>query len=221
MNHLANAMGISALVVLGCTACGPSQSAVATAIAGTERVRTLEALALTATAEAAATATLSPTATMTLTPTSTDTPEPTPSPTPPSGMAYMPDLIGLGRAEAEGIAAELGCRWFWVAVINTQVPEWQVVDQDPLPGTLLNLAEDRVRFFVAVREYTPTPRPVPAPREPEPAPDPCGDITYEGTCINNVCYWCEDGQLWYFDCTSCGGYCGWSDENQYWTCFCP
>ena len=221
MNGSTHALAVSSLVFCLCTGCGASESAVATAVAETERARALKALALTATAAAQATDTPSPTATSTMTPTATDTPQPSPTPTPPPGMAYVPDLIGLDLPDAEEILNELGCRWFYVAVINTEVPEWQVVDQEPEPGSLIDLDDDRIRIFVAVAEYTPTPRPVPAPRAPEPAPNPCGDITYEGVCIDNVCYWCEDSQLWYMDCSSCGGYCGWSDTYNYFTCFCP
>lgn len=165
------AVGMSALVVLACSACGVSENAVSTAISQTEGARALEALALTATAAAEATDTPSPSATTTLTPTSTSTPAPTLTPTPPPGMAYVPDLIGMDLPDAEAIVIELGCRWFYVAVVNRDVPEWQVFQQSPDPGSLIDLDGGRVRLFVAVEDFTPTPTEKP-PEPPFPPPPP-------------------------------------------------
>ena len=132
-------------------------------------------LALTATAAAEATDTPLPTATTTLTPTSTSTPAPTLTPTPPPGMAYVPDFIGMDLPDAEAIVIELGFRWFYVAVVNRDVPEWQVFEQSPDPGSLIDLDEERVRLFVAVDHFTPTPTekpPEPPPPFPPPPPSP-------------------------------------------------
>jgi len=218
------AVGMSALVILACSAGGGSESAVATAISQTEGARALEALALTATAAAEATDTPLPTATMTLTPTSTSTPAPTLTPTPPPGMAYVPNLVGMALSEAEDLLAEElpgGNHWryFWVATINLDVPEWQVIEQSPDPGTLITLREDRIRMYVAVHEYTPTPRP--APRAGAPSGDPCGGVTYQGYCDGNVLVWCENGQLWIYDCGNCGGICGYQDPVIGCVCYCP
>ena len=211
--------GMSALVVLACSACAASGSAVAAAISQTEGARALEALALTATAAAEATDTPLPTATTTLTPTSTSTPAPTLTPTPPPGMAYVPDFIGMDLPDAEAIVIELGFRWFYVAVVNRDVPEWQVFDQSPDPGSLIALDGERVRLFAAVEAFTPTP--VPEPRGGSTSGDACGGVTYQGYCDGNVVVWCEGGQLWWYDCASCGGYCMWFDPDFGCGCACP
>ncbi len=134
------------LVVLLCSACGASESDIATAIAGTEQAHEVEALIQTATAAAMA----------------TDTPAPSPTVevastlTPPPGSAYVPDFLGMDLAEAERILTELDFRYIWVAMIKRDVPEWQVCEQSPDPGSLIDPGEERVRIVVAVYRFTPT-----------------------------------------------------------------
>lgn len=203
----------AAVLVLACRSATPDPSAVETAIAQTEAARIQTALA-------AATDTSTPTLTETPTPTLTPTPPPTPTLTPPEGMAYVPDLIGMKLLDATGILDEMGCRWFYVAEIKLDMPEWQVFGQSPDPGSLIKLTTDRVRLLVAVRKFTPTPKPPEEERRGQAAPDPCGGIDYWGICEGNVVYWCEDNTLWYYDCGWCGGYCT-IDPSIGWVCDCP
>ena len=135
-----------ALVVLLCSACGMSESDVATAIAETEQAHAVEALIQTATAQALATDTRIPSSTVAVVSTLT----------PPPGSAYVPDFLGMDLSEAERVLTELDFRYIWVAMINRDVPEWQVCEQSPDPGSLIGLNEDRVRLSVAVYRFTPT-----------------------------------------------------------------
>jgi len=209
-----------ALFLVSITACGSSEEAVATAIAKTAEGQAMQALVQTATAAALATDTPIPSATSTLTPTVTDTPAPTAVPVPPAGMAYVPDFIGMELSEAEEFLEDNDFRYIYVALINRDVPQWTIYEQEPAPGTLINLHDDRIRIVVAVYEFTPTPRP--EPRAGSSSGNACGDVTYVGYCDGVYCIWCEDNQLWYIDCYSaCGGTCGWDPVGGIYNCFCP
>ncbi len=64
----------------------------------------------------------------------------------------------------------------------------------------------------------PAPTPAPTPT-PTPTPtDPCGGITYAGTCVGNVVKWCENKQVKQINCTSSSHTCGFDQANQYYNC---
>ena len=151
-----------ALLVLLCSACGMSEIDVATAIAQTEQACGLEALVQTATAAAQA----------------TDTPISAATATAPPGMGYVPDFLGMDLADAEHLLEQLDFRYIWVAMINREVTEWQVCEQSPDPGSLIDPDADRVRIVVAVYEFTPT--------SPGVAGSNCGNITSTGTCLSST-----------------------------------
>lgn len=219
---------IIALLISGCNFSGPDADAIQTAIAETEESDTLRkigtSLAEATIAAAAVTDTLEPSATFTDTPipSVTSTPEPTSTPVPPEGKAYMPDFNGMEYQDAIDILEEMGSeRWIYVVLINMDIPEWEVFDQDPEAGTLVDLNDDRLKIIVGVHKFTPTPKPKSKSGQGNQSSNPCGSITYQGVCVNGVCYWCENNELWYWDCNACGGICGWSDVYNYYTCFCP
>jgi hypothetical protein len=209
------------MLLASCTGTStPSADDIATAIAETQQISEIRSAFETATQLAMATDTPEPTSTDTPTPTDTPLPSSTPTPKPPEGMAYVPNFIGMQWDEVSKMFKELGMKKaYYVAAIKWDVDEWSVFEQEPEPGTLVDVAKDRVKVIVAVKEFTPTP--TQEKKQGQSSGDLCGGITYAGTCFGNVCYWCENNQLWYWDCSSCGGYCGWDSNYGYYTCFCP
>ncbi len=49
----------------------------------------------------------------------------------------------------------------------------------------------------------------------EAPPDPCGGISYEGTCEGNTLKYCDDGQLAVYNCPGC---CQWIPYQGYYNC---
>jgi hypothetical protein len=101
-------------------------------------------------------------------------------------------------AEAERLLEQLDFRYLWVTLINREVPEWQVYEQSPDPGTLIDLGADRIRLCVAVYVFTPT--------APSQGGGNCGSVTAVGTCLANVAYWCEGTTLRIHDCENACDY---------------
>jgi len=172
--------GMLALLVLSSIACALSESAVATRMAQTEEAQALEALVQTATAAAQA----------------TDSPISAATATAPPGMGYVPDFLGMDLADAEHLLEQLDFRYIWVAMINREVTEWQVCEQSPDPGSLIDPDADRVRIVVAVYEFTPT--------SSSGGGGNCGSITSTGACIGDMAVWCEGGTLQQVDCSTIG-----------------
>ena len=210
------------LILTGCflVSCTRTLSGdgIVTAIAETAQAEEIRIFYEAQTAEAQATDTPEPTATDTPIPTDTPLPSSTPTPVPPAGMAYVPDFIGMHYDEASDILIEMESeRWYFVHLINKNVDEWTVFMQDPEPGTLFDLKNDRVKIIVSVYEFTPTPEPQKLPKKGY--SDNCGDITTICVSYTEI-VWCEGGELWIADCAAyCGGYCGWSVDAFY--CLCP
>ena len=194
-----------------------SEEQIAIAIAETQQMEEIRSLMGILTEEAKATDTPE---VPTDTPIPSDTPEPSLTPTfpPPEGMAYVPDFIGMQWVEVEKIFKELGLKkGYYVAAVKWDVDEWSVFLQEPEPGILVDIEDDRVKVVVAVKEFTPTPE---RSRSGSQSSDPCGGISYAGVCQGNVVYWCEDSILWYYDCSGCGGVCAWDDGiGFYCTCW--
>jgi hypothetical protein len=195
-----------------------SEEQIATAIAETNQAEEISAFYDARTQEALATETPVPTSTDTPIPSDTPLPTSTFTPEAPAGMAYLPDLVGMPYVEASEILIDLDSeKWYYVAVINRQVDEWTVIDQEPEPGTLFDLGDDRVKIIVAVYKFTPTPQ---IDKGGKQSSDPCGGITYAGICQSNVVYWCQNNVLYYYDCSWCGGVCAWNDAiGFYCTCW--
>jgi hypothetical protein len=215
-------MFLAGLMFFCLTACGKSEEAVATSIAETQKADEFEALAMTATKLAGPSDTPTNTFTPTITPTSTctpmpsDTPLPSLTPTPPEGSAYVPDLVGLTYAEATAILKELGLPWYYVAVIKKDTPTWEVIEQEPRAGALLNLEEKQVKLVISFSAESP---PRPQPRAGYFFDNKCGDLTYAGVCYAGLVIWCENGKVLYQDCSFCDGYCGTHDGIK--VCYCP
>jgi hypothetical protein len=212
-------IAVAALLLVGCA---PSEAQIQTALQDTQQVE--EAIAQAIAATQAAALALIPSDTP-IPPTSTDTPTPevTSTGTPPPGQAYVPDLVGLNIEDAKATCSAADLPFYWVVLINKDVPQFSVYAQTPGPGSLISLDanrnKDRLKLLEGVHEYTPTPPP--AKKAGSTSGDPCGGIDYAGICSGNTALWCDGGQLWYWDCAAyCGGYCGW-DPAQGNTCFCP
>ncbi len=51
---------------------------------------------------------------------------------------------------------------------------------------------------------------------------PCGDVTYQGCCDNDVVLWCDNGVLWYMDCKTMLNpeqqKCGWNANMGFYDC---
>lgn len=56
------------------------------------------------------------------------------------------------------------------------------------------------------------------PPAQSPPADPCGGISYAGTCVGNVVKWCENSQLKQIDCSAGNHHCGFDQANQYYNC---
>ncbi len=221
-NLLCAGLILSGCFLVSCTRT-LSGDGIATAIAETAQAEAMRMFYEAQTAEAQATDTPEPTATDTPIPTDTPLPSSTPTPVPPAGMAYVPDFIGMHYDEASDILIEMESeRWYFVHLINKDVDEWTVYIQEPEPGTLFDLKNDRVKIIVSVYAFTPTPTRVTRPRDS--FADSCGGVTYQGYCESySEVVWCEDNQLWIWDCAAycSGGYCGYYDAFVGYTCFCP
>jgi hypothetical protein len=204
------------------SACGKSEAAIATSIAATQKAEEFEALAMTATKLAGPsdtpTNTFTPTitSTATQTPTPSDTPLPSSTSTPPEGSAYVPDLVGLTYDEATAILSELGLPWYYVAVVSSDTPMWEVMDQSPRAGALLDLEEMQVKLVISFSADSP---PRPQPRSGYFVSDSCRGVTKEGVCYGGSVFWCENTNLLMQDCSFCDGYCGTNDGIK--VCFCP
>ncbi len=224
----------SGFLLVSCTL-PASEDAIATAIAETAQVEDMRALYEAQTAEAQEpTATDPPSILNSLfdslaespnpsIPTDTPLPVSTPTPEPPAGMAYVPDFIGMTWDEVSKIFKELGLKkGYYVAAIKRDIDEWTVFQQEPEPGILVDKEDGRVKVIVAVYEFTPTPTREPRPRDS--FADNCGGVTYIGYCESySEVVWCEDNQLWIWDCEAycSGGYCGYAGSVVGYTCFCP
>ncbi len=204
------------------SACGKSEEAIATSIAETQKAEEFEALAMTATKLAGPsdtptntfTPTITPTASQT--PTPSDTPLPSSTPTPPEGSAYVPDLVGLTYNEATVILKGLGLPWYYVAVVSNDTPTWEVMDQSPRAGALLDLEEMQVKLVISFSAESP---PRPQPRAGYFYSDSCHGIPEAGVCYGNFVFWCENTNLIMQDCSFCDGYCGTNEGIK--VCFCP
>jgi V8-like Glu-specific endopeptidase len=51
-----------------------------------------------------------------------------------------------------------------------------------------------------------------------PPADPCGGLTYAGTCVGNVVKWCENNQVQQINCSTSKHTCGFDQANQYYNC---
>jgi len=196
-------------------ACAPSDEAIATALAETAEAGALQALIVTLTQQAMATDTPVPTQTETPLPTETPTALVTATREAPIGSYYVPDFIGMDYWEARELLEESDARWYYVELINKNYPDYQIFIQEPDPGSLIVINDRKVKIVVAREKMTPTPEP--PERKKKSSGDPCEGLTFAGTCIDNVCYWCENGEIWYWDCGS--GTCAWDDGYGYYTCF--
>jgi hypothetical protein len=60
----------------------------------------------------------------------------------------------------------------------------------------------------------------PPPNNPPPnsPPSGCGSVTYEGECQGEVVVWCEDGELYAYDCGEGGMTCGFVDSMGLYDC---
>lgn len=213
---------VLAAISFSCTRELPAkEDMIATAIAETKQVEEIRAFYQTQTEEAKATDTPEPSVTNTETPTDTPIPSSTPTPKPSIGMAYLPDFVGMSYPDASEILVDMRSdKWYYVALINKDVEEWTVIDQEPEPGSLVDLLDDRIKLIVAVYEFTPTPTPPVSDKGGKKSSDPCGGINYAGICESNVVYWCENNTLYYSDCSWCGGVCAWNDAiGFYCTCW--
>lgn len=47
---------------------------------------------------------------------------------------------------------------------------------------------------------------------------PCGDLDYEGRCMDERVQWCEDGELHETDCSEIDRACGWDDSRGFFQC---
>ena len=186
--------GMLALLVLSSIACALSESAVATRMAQTEEAQALEALVQTATAAAQA----------------TDTPISAATATAPPGMGYVPDFLGMDLADAEHLLEQLDFRYIWVAMINREVTEWQVCEQSPDPGSLIDPDADRVRIVVAVYEFTPT-------SASGQGAGTCG-IPAERRCVGDVLYFCDGSTVRQVDCSGFLATCEWVPEEGAYGC---
>ncbi len=210
------------LILCCLNACGKSEEALATSIAETQQAEQFDALAMTATKLAGPsdtpTNTFTPTITPTLTstPTPSDTPLPSTTPTPPEGSAYVPDLVGLTYAEATTILKDLGLPWYYVAVVKKDTPTWEVVEQSPRAGALLDLEEMQVKLVISFSADSP---PRPQPRSGYFIDDSCRGISQEGVCYGGSVFWCENTNLLMQDCSFCDGYCGTNEGIK--VCYCP
>jgi len=211
-----------AVVGLLLAGCAPTEAQIEKALQETSQVEHAIQAALAGTHAALLALTPSeppipPTSTNTATPETTST-----SPAPP-GQAYVPDLVGLNIEDAKATCSAADLPYYWVELINKDVPEWSVFAQTPGPGGLVRLdakqSRDKLKLLMSVYRFTDTP--IPPPKEGGASTgDPCGGLTYEGICDGNVAWWCDNSQIWYWDCASCGGVCGW-DPYVGNTCFCP
>lgn len=213
---------IAGLMICCLTACGMSEEAKATSLAETEKAEQFDALSMTATKLAGPSDTPTNTFTPTITPTSTQTPPPseTPlpslTPTPPEGSAYVPDVVGLTYTEATELLKELGLPWYYVAVIKKDTPTWEVIEQSPRAGALLDLEEMQVKLVISFNAESP---PRPQPRSGYFFSDSCHGISKEGVCYGGSVFWCENSNLLVQDCSFCDGYCGTNEGIK--VCFCP
>ena len=203
------------------TGCTSSEEQIRKAIQQTQDVKQGIENAIAATHRAEAPQ-IPPTSTITLTPTNTSTAEATNTATPPLGKAYVPDLVGVNIEDAKATCSAASLPFFWVELINKDVPEWSVFAQTPAAGGLIDLnakqSNKKLKLLMSVYKFTETPKP--QPKRGSSTSDPCGGLTYEGICQGNVAYWCENNQVWYWNCGSCGGTCGY-DPGVGNTCFCP
>jgi len=210
------------LILCCLNACGKSEEAEATIMAETQQADPFYALSLTATKLAGPSDTPTNTFTPTITPTSTntplpsDTPLPSTTPTPPEGSAYVPDLVGLTYKEATALLMELDLPWYYVAVVKKDTPTWEVIDQSPRGGALLDLEEMQVKLVISFSADSP---PRPQPRSGYFVSDSCRGITEEGFCYAGSVFWCENTNLMMQDCAFCDGYCGTNDGIK--VCYCP
>jgi len=53
---------------------------------------------------------------------------------------------------------------------------------------------------------------------PPPATDPCGGLTYAGTCSGNTVKWCENSKVNQINCTNSNKTCGYDSANSYYNC---
>ncbi|MEW5851521.1 MAG: N-acetylmuramoyl-L-alanine amidase [Myxococcota bacterium] len=58
----------------------------------------------------------------------------------------------------------------------------------------------------------------PPPAQEPPAEDPCGGLTYQGTCSGGVLSWCENGAVKVHDCAAGGQGCGWESDAVGYNC---
>lgn len=210
-------IAVAALLLVGCTL---NEAQIAKAVQETqEAAQTIaEAIEGTQAALIALTPTEPP---VPPTSTNTATPDVTSTSAPPPGQAYVPDLVGLNIEDAKATCSAADLPYYWVALINKDVPEWSVFAQTPAPGSLIKLDADRnsdkLKLLEAVYKYTPVPD-----KPGHSTGDACGGLTFEGICDGNIAYWCQDGEIWYWNCPAyCpGGFCGW-DPAVGNTCFCP
>ena len=51
---------------------------------------------------------------------------------------------------------------------------------------------------------------------------PCGDVVFEGCCSGDTVLWCDNGVLWFMDCTALidpeKQVCGWNEELEFYDC---
>ncbi len=212
------------LILCCLSACGKSEEAKTTSIAETQQADPFYALSLTATKLAGPSDTPTKTFTPTITPTSThtplpsDTPLPSTTPTPPEGNAYVPDLVGMTYQEATALLTELGLPWYYVAVVKKDTPTWEVIDQSPRAGALLDLEEMQVKLVISFSADSP---PRPQPRVGYFYNNDCRDLTKKGVCFSGMVIWCENGKVLYQDCSFCNGYCGYNSDEGINVCYCP
>ena len=51
----------------------------------------------------------------------------------------------------------------------------------------------------------------------DPVPDPCQGYSFQGCCDGQTVIWCEDEEVFDFDCGAGGG-CGWDADTQSYDC---
>lgn len=56
------------------------------------------------------------------------------------------------------------------------------------------------------------------PTTPTQPADPCGGLTYAGTCSGNTVKWCENSKIQQINCSSSNKTCGFDNANAYYNC---
>lgn len=123
----------------------------------------------------------------------------------------------MAYKEATELLDELGLPWYYVSVVLNDVPAWQIVEQTPRAGSLLDVENMSVKLVVSFDSLS---KPRPQGRAGTFFGTDCLGLNIKGTCYAGAAFWCEDKKLFYQDCSYCNGICGFNDDDLA-VCYCP